>query len=154
MASGRTGHGTPTHSPEPPPVYGRGADGPEYPDTGGKAASEDRQQRAAWGARLGSAYLSRVALPDRVGPGDCPHAQVILDRVEECLARPAHYTRLERRRLRAMREAWGRRASGRDVGFNLLGWVKRERYAGRGRWEDKQEAARFETAMEAVQDGW
>lgn len=106
-------------------MWGERADGAE-PSTGGQAASEDRKQREAWpGVVMRSAYLSRVALPQTVAAGDTPQARAILERIEAALVETGQWTKTERARLRGMREAWERRAGGRDVVFQMSGWTKR-----------------------------
>lgn len=120
----RTTHSAQGHTPKLPPVWGERADGPP-PVTGGRAAQADRDDRAAWGVHLRSAYLSRIALPDSVAPGDVRTARAILERLEMALLEEGLWTRAERARLQGMREAWERRAGGRCVQFQTVGWVRR-----------------------------
>lgn len=133
------------------PVWGEGADGP--PQTpGGQAASEDRKQREAWpGVRMRSAYLARVALPQTVAAGDVAQARAIQERVEAVLVETGQWTKTERARLRGMRDAWERRASGRDVEFQMSGWVRR---MGKGEGDrrrlDRAEARGIQKVMEAL----
>lgn len=121
-------------------MWGAGAEGAAL-GTGGRAAQSDRDDRAAWGLVLRSAYLSHVKLPNAVGAGNRAEALAILDRIDAVLGEDGRWTRLERRRLRAMRKAWARRASGRDVEFQTVGWVRRVRRGeGERRMVDRQEA--------------
>lgn len=133
------------------PVWGEGADGP--PQTpGGQAASEDRRQREAWpGVRMRSAYLARVALPQTVAAGDVAQARAIQERVEAALVETGQWTKTERARLRGMRAAWERRASGRDVEFQMCGWTKRVGPGeGDRRRMDRQGARELARVMEAL----
>lgn len=98
-----------------------------------------------------SAYLHRVALPDSVAAGDVAQARAILERVEAALVETGLWTKTERARLRGMREAWERRAGGRDVEFQMSGWVRR---VGRGesdrRRMDRAGARGIQKVMEAL----
>lgn len=101
--------------------------------------------------RMRSAYLLRVALPERVASGDVGHARAVLERVEAALAETGQWTKTERVRLRGMRDAWERRAGGRDLEFQTVGWVRR---VGKGesdrRRMDREEARSIQKVMEAL----
>lgn len=132
----------------PTPVWGRDSDG-RVLGTGGRAAQSDRDDRAAWGVVLRSAYHGRVALPDSVAAGDTATARAILGRIQEALVEECQWTKAERVRLRAMAEAWERRVGGEDLGFTVGGWVRRK---GKGE-TDRQRLAREEgRAMQKVKE--
>lgn len=149
MTSERTPHASSPHTGESPPVWGERSDGPR-PPTGDRAAETDRKSRAAWGVVMRSAYLSRVRLPLTVAPGNVREARFILERIEGCLVEGERWTRTERARLRGMREAWERRAGGRDVEFMLTGWVKRPPPGDRRR-QDTKRARGLARIMEALE---
>lgn len=103
-------------------AYGQDADNPR-PRSRIEAADQDERQ--AWHGRVvRSAYAAIVALPQRVDPDDTAVAREILGRIRRAIDR-GHYTRNEWRRLHAMEEAWGRRATGHDLRFRQVGWSKR-----------------------------
>lgn len=154
--TGHNGRGLPRGSrAHPEPAWGVGADGPP-PNGRGQAADEDRRTRAAYpGQVLRSPYLGLVALPDEVAPRDFAHAHSILCRVEEALAvgERGRWTPLERRRLRDMRDAWERRASGCDASFNLVGWSRTLRFDGaRGRWVARARARNFARLIDTIRE--
>lgn len=134
------------------PVWGKAGADWEY--GGSPAEREDRSLRAAYGKVVRSAYLLRVRLPERVAAGNHGEAAEILGRIEGCLADPERWTVTEKKRLRGMREAWARRAGGRDVVFNTIGWQHRPRYQARGAWQDKQEALTLARTIGELEKIW
>lgn len=151
-----TGSGDSPKAKTPAPALSVwGGDEGHVARAGGRAASEDRAHRAAWpGQVLRSAYLNRVALPDRVPPGDVAQARDILRRLEMVLGEHGKWTRTERVRLRRMRDAWEARAGGRDVEFMAVGWVRHRKYLGRGEYEETQEARKFAQMVKDLREGW
>lgn len=117
----RTTHNATSHNTGPRPYVERGEAHVTVPGRG--AETSDRLEREA-GRSLKSAYAHIVALPSIVAPGDLATASAILRRIEGCLDRGG-WTGGEGARLRAMRDAWERRAHGRDIGFKLRGWRKK-----------------------------
>lgn len=99
---------------------------------GGRMEAEDRKHRNAWhrGEPQLSAYTHRLALPAAVAPGDTGTARAVVVRIDKCLEMVGQWTHNERRRLKGMREIWERRAEGRDVVFQLEGWVRGSKVKG------------------------
>lgn len=132
--------------------WGRGLWDAPPPET--KAAEEDRKTREKYGVKLRSPYLTITQIPEVVGPGDYAEARAILGRVMRALehGEGGLWTPSERNRLRGQQKAWARRASGKDVLFNLVGWRKHAHHAGRDwdRWEHARKFAGIVEELAAV----
>lgn len=88
------------------------------------AETADRMDREAWGVVYRSAYTHHIQLPDGVEAGDYDTAHQILFRIQRQVEKGG-WTTNEWNRLHQMEEAWGRRASGQDLQFNMRGWQKK-----------------------------
>lgn len=153
-------HSTPPHQPtgaqyrtqSTPPTKTKGEYGQGYlPD---KAAQEDLNTKAAWGIdRLRSCYLTMIQLPKEVSAGDHATARAITGRIDAAIEIRGRWTDAERRRLYSLRKKWERRASGRDVYFNLRGWRGHSSgHQGRGQADDDRRAFQVAMLVEGVRE--